>query len=265
MPDDVLAARARARTAAPTQVPAVRGLVVEERTSGFGGWVVGLEGRLVVVRNDLDEVRRFPLDAPFAIDGRPVRLIPPPVRSGAAPRRTAAGAIAAPPVAARVARASRIWVEGMHDAALLERVWGEELREAAVVVEPLAGIDALAAEVRAFRPGPERRLGVLVDHLVRGSKESRIVAGVTSPHVLVTGHPWVDVWQGVRPSALGLAGWPEVPRDVAWKEGVCAALGWPTPQDGWRRVLAAVRSYEDLETALVGAVERLLDHVISLT
>ena len=76
---------------------------------------------------------------------------------------------------ARVARASRIWVEGIHDAALVERIWGDDLRIEGVVVEPLDGIDELPAAVAEFGPGPTRRLGVLVDHLVAGSKESRIV------------------------------------------------------------------------------------------
>ena len=47
------------------------------------------------------------------------------------------------------------------------------------------------------------------------------------PHVRVLGHPYVDVWQAVRPAALGIAAWPEVPRGTPWKEGVCAGLGWP--------------------------------------
>ena len=109
-------------------------------------------------------------------------------------------------VQARVARGSRIWVEGVHDAALVERVWGDDLRIEAVVVEPLDGIDDLAGAVRAFRPDRDARLGVLVDHLVPGSKESRIVAAVSDPHVLVVGHPYVDVWQAVKPAALGIRG-----------------------------------------------------------
>ena len=84
----------------------------------------------------------------------------------------------------------------------MERVWGDDLRVEGVVVEPLDGVDALPEAVRAFGPGPGRRLGVLVDHLVAGTKESRIVAAVTSPDVLVTGHPYVDVWQAVRPQPV---------------------------------------------------------------
>ncbi len=95
---------------------------------------------------------------------------------------------------------------------------------------PPAGI------VAEFAPGPGRRLGVLVDHLVTGSKESRIAAGVSSPHVLITGHPFVDIWQAVKPAAVGIAAWPQVPRGVPWKEGVLRALGWPR---GHRRGLAA--------------------------
>jgi hypothetical protein len=164
-------------------------------------------------------------------------------------------------VRAQVAKASRIWVEGVHDAALVERIWGDDLRIEGVVVEPLSGIGHLEDEVRAFRPGPRRRLGVLVDHLVDGSKESRIVSAVTSPYVLVTGHPYVDVWQAVKPGRLGIPAWPVVPPGRPWKEGVCAALGVADPSEMWRRVLAAVSSYRDVETPMVGAVERLIDFV----
>ncbi len=128
-------------------------------------------------------------------------------------------------------------------------------------MEPLDGVDDLAARVRAFAPERGRRLGVLVDHLVPGSKESRLVAQVSHPHVLVVGHPYVDVWQAVKPSALGITAWPAVPRGLDWKDGVCRALGWPDPRDGWRRVLGAVDSYADLEVPLLRAVEELIDFV----
>ena len=52
-----------------------------------------------------------------------------------------------------MARASRILVEGVHDAELVEKVWGDDLRVEGVVVERLDGMDHLAAVV-AFRPGP---------------------------------------------------------------------------------------------------------------
>jgi len=201
----------------------------------------------------------------FLIDGRPVTLVRPKAQPTASQRVTASGSVAADPGAgARVARASRIWVEGKHDAELVEHVWGDDLRELGIVVEPLHGADDLVAAVSEFRPGPERRLGVLLDHLVAGSKETRLaqqVQGqVDSQHVLITGHPFVDVWAGIRPKVLGRDAWPDVPRGQPWKEGLCAALG--VPFDGfWPRLRNRVNTYADLEPELVGAVERLLDFV----
>jgi hypothetical protein len=177
------------------------------------------------------------------------------------PTRTASGSVAVQGVRARVARGSRLWVEGRHDAELVERVWGDDLRIEGVVVEPLDGVDDLPSLVRTFRPDRGRRLGVLVDHLVQGSKESRVVAQVDHPHVLVTGHPYVDVWQAVKPASVGIAAWPVVPRGTPWKEGVCAALGWGEPWEGWKRVLAGVDSYADLEVPLLRSVEMLIDFV----
>jgi len=117
-------------------------------------------------------------------------------------------------------------VEGIHDAELVERVWGHDLRVEGVVVEPLHGIDDLSGRVAAFGTAPHRRLGVLVDHLVAGSKESRIVHALRDDHVLVTGHPYVDIWQAVKPAAVGIREWPTVPRGTDWKTGICAALRW---------------------------------------
>jgi hypothetical protein len=100
-----------------------------------------------------------------------------------------------------------------------------------------------------------------VDHLVPGSKESRIVATVGSPHVLVTGHPYVDIWQAVKPERLGLRAWPVIPPGQPWKDGVCAALGVAEPAELWRRILSSVRTYHDLETPLINSMERLIDFV----
>ena len=152
-------------------------------------------------------------------------------------------------------------MEGIHDAALVERVWGDDLRVEGVVVERLDGIDDLAVRVSDFDPGPGARLGVLVDHLVPGSKEQRLAHSVSGPYVLVTGTPFVDVWQAVRPQRVGITRWPTIPRDQPWKEGICRALGIADPPEMWRRLLASVRSYADLEPELVGAVEQLIDFV----
>jgi Protein of unknown function (DUF3097) len=153
----------------------------------------------------------------------------------------------------------------VHDAALLERIWGDDLRIEGVVVEPLSGIDNLLDALREFGPGPQRRVGVLVDHLVADSKESRIVADLRragyTESVLVTGHPYVDVWQAVKPTALGIEEWPVIPRGTEWKAGICNALGVSEPREMWRRVLGSVDSFADVEVALLRAVEELIDFV----
>ncbi len=249
------------RRVAPT-VPADAGLVVEEVTTGWCGAVVEVDKQRVSLEDRHGTVRVFPLqEGGFLLEGSPVTLTRPVRSVPTAPRRTASGSVAVVGHPAQVARASRIWVEGTHDAELVERVWGHDLRVEGVVVEPLEGVDDLAGQVRAFRPGRQRRLGVLVDHLVPGSKESRIVAAVTDPYVMVAGHPYVDVWQAVKPAAVGIAAWPVVPRGQPWKEGVCAALGWGPSWQGWKRVLAGVEDYSDLEVPLLRSVEMLIDFV----
>jgi hypothetical protein len=251
----------RPRVVIPT-VPADLGLVVEEVTTGWCGAVVECDKERVSLEDRRGVIRVFPLDAAgFLLEGATVTLVRPTTAAPVANRRTASGSVAVAGQRARVARGSRIWVEGKHDAELVERVWGDDLRVEGVVVEALDGVDDLAREVAAFGPGPGHRLGVLVDHLVPGSKESRIVAGVVHPHVLVNGHPYVDIWQAVKPDAVGIARWPDVPRGQPWKEGVCSALGWGESWEGWRRVLAGVDSYADLEVPLLRAVEHLIDFV----
>jgi hypothetical protein len=267
MPDpyaDVLAdprERARAKASRHPEVEAVVGLGVVHRASGFSGRVVGLRANVVTLQSESGQVRMFHLlPGAFAAGGRVATLVPPRVVSTSV-SRTASGSVAAAGHRARVARASRILVEGIHDALLVERVWGDDLRVEGVVVERLDGIDHLAAEIAAFGPAPGHRLGVLVDHLVPGTKESRLADEVAHPHVLVTGTPFVDVWQAVRPAVVGLSDWPTVPKGQDWKSGICTALGEPDPATCWRRIFGSVHSYADLEPALVGAVERLIDFV----
>lgn len=243
------------------EVPAEPGLVVEDPASGFCGAVVAVDVREVTLEDRRGARRVFPLrQAAFLVEGAVATLVVP-ASAPQAPVRSASGSVKVVGHTARTARAARIWVEGLHDAELVERVWGHDLRVEGVVVEPMHGMDDLAAAVVAFEPGPQRRLGILVDHLVAGTKETRAAQQVVGPHVLVTGHPYVDVWEAVKPAAVGIRAWPQVPRGTDWKTGVCAALRWGEPADGARRVLAAVRSFRDLETPMIGAVERLIDFV----
>jgi hypothetical protein len=259
-------------------VEAHPGVRVLHRGSGFVGTLVALDTTHVVLRSTTGLERRFPNQVgSFAVDGSTVRLVTPVVTSddhveGATPHhlrharvsdteRTASGSRAVIGAKARVARASRILVEGVHDAELVEQVWGDDLRIEGVVVERLDGADHLRDVLAELRPGPTRRVGVLLDHLVAGSKEARIAAAVAHPHVLVTGTPYIDVWQAVRPSVVGIPAWPDIPRGTDWKTGVCAALDYPDARTLWRHVRASVNSWKDLELPLVRAVEELIDFV----
>ncbi len=249
------------------------GLVVEEITTDMCGEIVAVDRdiRTVTLEDRRNKRRTFPLGAGFLLEGKPV-ILTPPVRltAPAKPTRTASGSVAVDGVKARVARASRIFVEGRHDAELVEKVWGDDLRIEGVVVEYLDGIDDLSEHLRDFKPGPQRRVGVLVDHLVPHSKESKIAQAISrgplGKHVLIVGHPYIDVWAAVKPARLGLQRWPDVPRNIEWKKGICNQLGWPHRDQAdiaraWKHILSKVSSFNDLEPALLGRVEELIDFV----
>ncbi len=259
----------RAPKVQPRVVEATLGLVVEVPASDFVGAILGFEGRLLKLEDRLGRVRLFPIGPGFLLEGDPVALrLPKAAPVGTA--RTASGSFAVADQRARVARESRIFVEGRHDAELVEKVWGADLRIEGVVVEYLEGVDNLEDVLAEFEPGPHRRVGVLVDHLVAGSKESRIADAVArrafGASVLVVGHPFVDVWQAVKPARVGLNVWPTVPRNIEWKHGICEALGWAHEDQAdiaaaWQRILGSVRTYADLEPAILGPVEQLIDFV----
>ncbi|GAA4375290.1 DUF3097 domain-containing protein [Agromyces bauzanensis] len=269
--DDVLAGdwRARGRRTIP-KVAAERDLVVELAGDGYVGAVVGLDTQHVVLEDRRGQKRLFPLGHGFLVDGEAVELVRPLPTAPAGRARTASGSFAVRDAHARVALPSRIFVEGRHDAELVEKVWGADLRIEGVVVEYLEGVDVLAAQLDEFRPGPWRRAGILVDHLVPGSKEQRIADAVArgphGAHVLVVGHPFIDIWQAVKPARLGRDAWPVIPRGTEWKHGVCEAFGWPHAEQAdiaraWQHILGRVRGYGDLEPALLGRVEELIDFV----
>lgn len=245
------------------------GMVVEDPQSGFVGAVVGVEGSRVELEDRKGRRRVFPLGPGFLYEGKPV-ILTGLRRSAPVAQRTKSGSVKVADARAKVALASRIYVEGRHDAELVEQVWGDDLRVEGVVVEYLGGVDDLAGIVESFRPAPGRRLGVLVDHLVTGSKEARIAdtvrRGPGGENTLVVGHPYVDIWQAVKPGRVGLKTWPSVPRDVEWKHGICEALGWPHRDQAdiaraWQRIRSSVRDWTDVEPALIGRVEELIDFV----
>lgn len=268
---DVLAEGWRARAQRVlADVPAARGTVIEVAEDGFCGAVTRVDNGLVELEDRHGGRRMFPLGPGFLVDGQAVRVVAPKAVAPAPRARTASGSFAAARHRARVARASRILVEGRHDAELVEKVWGDDLRAEGVVVEYLQGVDLLDDALAADPPGATRRYGVLVDHLVPGSKEERLTrATLAGPHgafLRIVGHPFVDVWQCVKPGAMGITAWPSIPRDVEWKVGICRFFGWPADDQAdiaraWKRILGRVHTYRDLEPALLGRVEELIDFV----
>ncbi len=238
-------------------------MIIEVAADGFVGAAVRCSADAVTLRDRRGRERRFGLHpGAFLVDDVRVTLTPPPRPvTPSAPAVTNSGSLAVPRAPAKVARAGRILVEGIHDAALVEQVWGDDLRVEGVVVEVLHGIDDLRGIVDAFGPSPDRRVGVLVDHLVPGSKESRVAAEVEGPDVLVTGHPFVDVWAAVRPEVVGIVAWPDVPRGEDWKTGTATRLGFADPRELWRHIARSVTTWRDLDRELIRAVERLIDHV----
>lgn len=271
-----------ARRPRSVEVPIEYGMVLEDISSGWVGAVTRVEKsggvHLVELEDRRGRKRSFPLGGGFWLEGKPIIALPP----KAAPAQKApalttpggraltnSGSIAPEKRVARVARQSRIWVEGRHDAELIQHVWGEDLADVGVAVQLLEGVDHLEEILEVFGPTKTVRAGVLVDHLVPGSKESRIAEAVSArweDAVLVVGHPFVDIWQAVKPQRLGLQAWPDVPRGTDIKRGTLEYLGWPHANQadiaqGWKRILSTVRNYKDLEPALLGRVEELIDFV----
>lgn len=253
----------------PEKVAAKKGDVVE-LAEGFVGEVVDLTSDSLGLEDRRGRVRRFPFGRGFYIDGVEVELVRAKNDRPETKARSASGSRAVTDLRARTAQASRIFVEGRHDAELVEQVWGHDLRVEGVVVEYLGGIDDLTSIVADFQPTEQRRLGVLVDHLVPGSKEQRIAQQVANSkwgaNVRVVGHPYIDVWQAIKPARLGIPAWPEVPRGEDFKRGTLRRLGLPhdSQEDiarAWRGMLKRVRDWNDLEPALLGRVEELIDFV----
>lgn len=260
------------RPAPPRRVELKRGMVLED-LNGWVGEVVRAErigGEIFFGLEDAHgRVKNFPLGIGYFLEGEPVEIVAPTPRKTSGRKISRSGSVAVENASARVARASRIWVEGLHDAELVEKVWGHDLRVEGIVVEPLHGVDDLATAVKEFSPGPERRLGILVDHLLEGTKEERVVAEAlavpgAAGNIKIVGHPFIDIWQAVKPQVFGIPAWPQVPRGEDWKKGILRRLGQPHQNqedvaNAWKRILSRVDSYSDLDPTLLGPVESLID------
>lgn len=273
---DVLANNPYAPRAA-RPVPVELGMVLEDVVSGYVGEVVDV-GRVagswqMTLEDRAGKRRAFELGKGFWLEGIAVDLQPPaPTLVKTQPKTVAGKTLTASGSLhvdhrARVARPSRIWVEGKHDAELVAKIWGEDLAYEGIMIEELFGADNLMDVLAEFAPSDDVRAGILLDHLVPGSKESRIAEQAsTLPGVLVLGHPYVDVWQAIKPGVVGIDRWPDVPRGEDIKVGTLRRLGWAhdTAEDvglGWKRIVDSVHSYTDLEPALLGRMEELIDFV----
>lgn len=263
------APRPEPKTSTPVEI--AEHMVIEDVRSGFVGevlWIGKVGGQWNFRMEDRHgNVRSFPLGPGYWIEGVPVTLTPPQPRAAKPARTLTASGSFSVRTRARTARASRIWVEGKHDAELVFKIWGEDLAGVGVVVEELGGIDHLLARLADFDPSQERRVGVLVDHLVEGSKEWRLAhEAMKLPGVLVLGHPYIDVWQAIKPECIGIPAWPQVPRGEDIKVGTLTRLGLParSTEDigkAWATFLNRVQSYKDLEPSLLGRMEELIDFV----
>lgn len=265
--NDILQGHQRRQPQVFPEVKPELDMVVEVLGDDFVGAIVGGErtadGDFIRLEDRRGKDRLFKLKpGGFLLEGKRVTLTRyvDPSMLPTAPGRSNSGSRRVEDVQAKVAAPSRIWVEGIHDAAIVEKVWGHDLRVEGVVVEYLEGLDNLEERLREFQPTAERRVGVLADHLVEGTKEARMTANL-GPHVMVTGHPYIDIWEAVKPASVKIPAWPHVPYGEDWKTGICDRLGWGTPQDGWRRVYKSVNSFRDIDATLIGAVERLIDFV----
>lgn len=240
------------------------GVVVEHRGSGTVGAIVSFKPQQIVIRDRFGRDHTMvPRDGAFMVAGQPVSLRQPTVHEvGSTPQFTASGSVDLGAVPARMARASRIWVEGIHDAELIEKVWGDDLRVEGIVVEQMEGADDLVERISRFGPRSGRRVAVLLDHLIDGTKESRIASQISDPNVLIVGHPYVDVWQTIRPEVAGIDAWPTIAMGTDWKSGVMAHFG-ATGEPGlfWKRLLGRCSSFRDLEIPMVGAVEQMIDFI----
>lgn len=254
------------------ELPIAKDLVLEDPTSGFCGAVVRWENGVVILEDRKGRRKGFPMGPGLWLEGEPVTLVggkkqapPKALTHTASGSRRSTGK-----QQAKVALPSRIYVEGRHDAELVEKIWGDDLRHVGVVVEYLGGIDDLPEIVAKFAPEQGRRLGVLADHLVPGSKEQRIAdevaRGPYAEWVFVTGHRFIDIWEAIRPERVGLKQWPQIPRGTDWKSGICDHLGLPHRNQtdiarAWKLLLGKVNSWNDLDPRLLTEVEKLIDFV----
>ena len=203
---------------------------------GFCGDIVTITAEAVTLRDRQGQHRQFRYKpGGFLIDGKPVTLVRAGPRSQRRPagdqqrlgRRPPAGAAQrrhGQPDLGRGQATTPSWSSTC--GATTCASWGSSSSRCTASTT----WSAWSAEFAPSPAAPARGAGRPPRRRLEGGAPRRQVRG---PDVLVTGHPFVDVWAGVRPQVIGLDAWPDVPRGVEWKEGMCDALGvsltdfWP--------------------------------------
>ena len=192
-------------------------MVVEDAQTGFVGAVVRIEYGRMELEDRHGRRKPFPIGPGYLIDGRPVILTAPRqrradgagthrIRFGGGVRRTRQGRAGEPdlrrgPPRRRTRRAG---------------VGRRPARRGRRRRIPRRRRRSRRRSSRSSGPAPAVGFGVLVDHLVAGSKEARIADAVRrgpgGVHTLVVGHPFIDIWQAVKPARLGVSAWPVIPQ-----------------------------------------------------
>ena len=192
------------------EIPLSRDLVVEDADETFCGAVVAWDKATVTLEDRAGRLRIFELGpASFLVDGKPVTLVRPASQARKGPLRSASGSVAVPNAPARVARESRIYVEGAHDAELVEKVWGHDLRVEGVVVEFLEGVDDLPSIVAEFAPGPG---GAWAFSWTIWSRAPRRAASPSGSVENTSWSPDTPMWMSGRPYVLAPSGSSAGPR-----------------------------------------------------
>ena len=240
--------RPRHRLARPEARPRRRGAaelgaVVEEVTTDWCGEIVAVDRDLhtLTLEDRRGKRRTFPLGPGFLLEGRPVILAAPVrgggpgeadaygVRLGRRPRRQGPGRPGQPDLRRGPAR-RRAGREG------LGRRPADRGRGRGV---PRRRRRPRPTTCATSGPAPSAGSACSSTTWCAGSKESRIAQRIAkSPvgkHVLIVGHPFIDIWAAVKPERLGLQRWPDVPAQHRVEEGRLPAARLAAPRPGRHR------------------------------
>ena len=210
------------------------------------------------------------LPAAFLLDGRPVTLVRPAARRPAARgpgARTASGSFAVAGAPARVARASRIWVEGVHDAALRRTDLGRRPARRGRRGRT-ARRHRRPGRARARRSARPASGGSACSSTTSWPAARRRASSPSVPRTPTRARHRPPLRRRLAGGEADRARHRRVADGAArhrLEDGICAALGVSDPREMWRRVLAGVDSYADVEVPLLRAVEELIDFVTGLS